>query len=183
MSGGPVLHDNLAYHFENEKLVRYLEGYAQGLGVVVRDDTVESVRRDEGGVAGLVLASGQVAVADLYVDCSGFASALLSAAMGEPHVDYGASLFCDRAVVGGWDRSNEPIHPYTTCETMPDGWLWQIEHERRINCGYVYSSGFVSDTDAEAEFRCAAGGRLRPRREVPQRPLRAGVGRECGGDR
>jgi tryptophan halogenase len=36
---------------------------------------------------------------------------------------------------------------------MNGGWLWQIEHENRINRGYVYSSDFISDNDAEGEFR------------------------------
>ena len=79
---------------------------------------------------------------------------LLGKALGEPFVSFKRSLFCDRAVVGGWDRGrDEPIKPYTTCETMDAGWCWQIEHENRINRGYVYSSDFISDEEAEREFR------------------------------
>jgi tryptophan halogenase len=63
------------------------------------------------------------------------------------------ALFCDRAVVGGWTRAEEPIKPYTTAESMDCGWCWQIEHEHRINRGYVYSSAFISDEEAEREFR------------------------------
>src|SRR6185436_16833377 len=66
------------------------------------------------------------------------------------------TLFCDRAVVGGWNRSEsvDPIiKPYTTCETMDSGWCWQIEHVNRINRGYVYASSFISDEEAEREFR------------------------------
>jgi len=36
---------------------------------------------------------------------------------------------------------------------MDSGWCWQIEHVNRVNRGYVYSSSFISDEDAEAEFR------------------------------
>jgi tryptophan halogenase len=36
---------------------------------------------------------------------------------------------------------------------MDAGWAWQIDHETRINRGYVYSSGFISDEVAEKEFR------------------------------
>ena len=36
---------------------------------------------------------------------------------------------------------------------MDAGWCWQIEHEHRINRGYVYSSDFIRDEDAEREFR------------------------------
>ena len=154
-AGGPAIHMDLAYHFENEKFVRFLEEQATALGVTIQDDTVVQVRQDASGIAGLSLASGTEQRADLYVDCSGFASALLSKTLGEPFISYKSSLFCDRAVVGGWDRTDEPIHPYTTCQTMSGGWCWQIEHETRINRGYVYCSDFVSDTEAEAEFRAA----------------------------
>jgi tryptophan halogenase len=151
--GAPALHGSLSYHFENEKFVRYLEGYSADLGVTIVDDTVLEVKQDENGITGLLLKSGREAKADLYVDSSGFAAALLSKTLKEPFVSYKSSLFCDRAVVGGWDRSDEPIKPYTTCESMNSGWCWQIEHETRINRGYVYASDFISDADAEAEFR------------------------------
>ena len=164
--GGPEMHPAVAYHFENENFVRFLEGAAGALGVRLVDDTVLDTVRGGEGVAGLRLASGAVESADLYVDCSGFASVLLGGAMGEPFVDFGASLFCDRAVVGGWDRgAGEPIRPYTTCETMDSGWCWQIEHERRVNRGYVYASAFAADDEAERQFR-AANPRVGPTRVV-----------------
>jgi tryptophan halogenase len=155
-TGQPAVHLDLAYHFENERFVNFLEGYAQAVGCRVLDDTVAQVLQDDHGVAGLVLKSGRTETADLYVDASGFASLLLGKTLGEPFVPFKSSLFCDRAVVGGWARTSEPIHPYTTCETMPSGWCWQIEHENRINRGYVYSSDFIADDAAEAEFRATA---------------------------
>lgn len=152
---GPKFHNSLAYHFENEKFVTFLEDYAQAAGVEIRDDTVLEVQQNQAGIAGLVLKSGATEAADLYVDCSGFASVLLSKALGEPFISFKSSLFCDRAVVGGWERTSEVIKPYTTCETMDSGWCWQIEHESRINRGYVYSSDFISDEKVAQEFRTA----------------------------
>jgi tryptophan halogenase len=152
--GKPRMHYQLAYHVENEKFVRFLETFAQHLGVQIRDDTIEHVMQDERGVAGLKLASGATQTADLYVDCSGFRSLLLGQTLGEPFVSFKSSLLCERAVVGGWPRgAGEPIHPYTTCETMDAGWCWQIEHETRVNRGYVYCPDFISDDQAQAEFR------------------------------
>ena len=152
--GGPAVQWNVAYHFENEKFVRFLYGAALAAGVHVQDEKVVDVQTGEAGVRSLRLASGEEVTADLFIDASGFASALLGKALGEPFVSYASSLFNDRAVVGGWDRAaGEPIHPYTTCETMNAGWCWQIEHERRVNRGYVYSSSFIGDDEAEKEFR------------------------------
>jgi tryptophan halogenase len=104
-------------------------------------------------VAALHLKDGRRLEADFYVDASGFRSELLGKALQEPYVSYDKALFCDRAVVGGWTRTTEPILPYTTAETMNAGWSWQIEHEHHINRGYVYNSQAISDDEAVAEFR------------------------------
>jgi tryptophan halogenase len=126
---------------------------------------VVEVKQDERGVSELVLASGRAESADLYVDSSGFASVLLGKALAEPFISFKTSLFCDRAVVGGWTRGDDAIRTYTTCETMQSGWCWQIEHEKRINRGYVYSSSFISDEQAEREF-CALAPKVEKTRVV-----------------
>jgi len=150
--GFPLIERDAAYHIENEHFVTFLEAQARRLNIVIRDDTVQEVKVGDRGVDGLVLAKTGLATADLYVDCSGFRAMLIRQALKDPHISYKKSLYCDRAVVGGWTRENEPIMPYTTAETMNAGWCWQIEHEGRINRGYVYSSDFISDDDATREF-------------------------------
>ena len=152
--GSPGIRNDVAYHIENEHFVSFLEGHARTLGVRVVEDTVRHVEQDEGGVKGLICESGARIDADLFVDCSGFYSLLLGKTLAEPFIDFKSSLFCDRAVVGGWERgADEVIKPYTTAQTMNCGWCWQIEHEDRINRGYVYSSAFIGDGEAEREFR------------------------------
>ncbi len=142
------------YHLENATLIRWLEQTADRLGVRAVDATVAGVEQGGAGVSAVVLADGRRMAADLFVDASGFRSVLLRGAMAEPTVDFGSTLWCDRAVVGGWDRGpGEAIRPYTTVETMDAGWAWRIDHERRVNRGYVYSGRFLDDAAAEAEFR------------------------------
>lgn len=151
--GGPLVTTASAYHIENAHFVEYLERAAAEVGVVTIDDEVVDVETGAGGVSALRLASGAVERAGLFVDCSGFRSELMGKALGTPFDSFRSSLFCDRAVLGGWEREDEPILPYTTAETMACGWAWQIEHEPMINRGYVYSSDFLSDDEAEREFR------------------------------
>jgi tryptophan 7-halogenase len=152
-AGAPAWQWNLAYHLENETFVGTLEALCRSVGVQIIDATVREVKQNDAGVSGLVMDSGQTLSADLYVDCSGFGSLLLGKTLKEPFVSFKSSLFCDRALVGGWDRTDEPIQPYTTAEAMDCGWAWRIELERRINRGYVYSSSFTADDVVEAEFR------------------------------
>ena len=152
-NGNPLWGNYIAYHIENETFVEFLEKECASLGVKLFDAVLESVDSDESGVKALHFTDGRKVEGDLYVDASGFKSHLLGGAMKAKYIDFSNSLYCDRAVVGGWDRTNEPILPYTRAETMDAGWCWQIEHERKIIRGYVYSSRFISDEAADAEIR------------------------------
>ena len=149
--GLPQFHNNHAFHVENQKLVAWLENRCRENGVEITDATVKPELGGE-GIAALVAEDGRRITGDLYIDASGFRSELLGRALQEPFVSYDDALFCDRAVIGGWHRTNEPILPYTTAETMGSGWAWQIEHENFINRGYVYCSRFISDDAALEEF-------------------------------
>lgn len=152
-NGAPFVQRNVAYHLENADFVAALEHYALAAGITFTEGKMQSVERGPEGVAAIVLESGERVTADLFVDASGFRSELLGAALEEPFESFDDALFCDRAIAGGWERTDEAVQPYTVAETMDAGWAWQIEHERHINRGYVFSSAFLSDDEAEAEFR------------------------------
>jgi tryptophan halogenase len=152
--GAPGIRNDFAYHIENADFVALLETQAARVNVEVVDDTVAGVDQDARGIVGLHCKAAGLQRADLYVDCSGFYSVLLGRTLKEPFLSFKSTLLCDRAVVGGWSRPpGDEILPYTTAETMDAGWCWKIEHEGRVNRGYVYSSPFISDAHAEAEFR------------------------------
>lgn len=144
---------HLAYHLHNRLFVEFLSRFAQRSGVEMVDGRVESVSQDEQGITGLTLEAGRRMEADFYVDCSGFRAELIGRLLNEPFESFGGSLYCDRAVVGGWPRRGEEILPHTTAETMDAGWCWRIEHEDAIHRGYVYASAFIGDEAAEREFR------------------------------
>jgi len=156
--GTPLFHNQHAFHMENRKLVDTLERWCLTHGVEIQDGTM--TRADllpdglhgDPGIASIHLESGEQLQADLYVDASGFRSELIGRALGVPYDSFSKSLFCDRAVIGGWPRTDEPIKPYTVAETYDAGWTWQIEHENWINRGYVYSSAFMDDETALAEL-------------------------------
>lgn len=151
--GQPRLTRSFAYHLENKPFVDFLEEIASENGIQKIDAIVTSVKRNAQGIEALILDDGQRVEADLFVDCSGFQSELLGQALEEPFVNFDNALYCDRAIVGGWQRTDEVYYAFTTAETMDSGWCWRIEHDEVINRGYVYSSRFISDDDAEAEFR------------------------------
>ena len=152
-NGAPDVQPWHAFHIENVNLVECLERYARAIGVEIIDGKVVGAERGPKGISAVFTEDGRKFEADFYVDSSGFHSELLGKTLEEPFVSFDKSLFCDRAVVGGWERgADEPILPYTTAETMDSGWAWQIEHEHHVNRGYVYSSHFISDDQAAEEF-------------------------------
>lgn len=152
-----------AYHIENEKFVGLLERVAQASGVEIIDGKVIGAERGEEGVSKVHLQDGRNLEADFFIDASGFRGELIGKTLGGEFLSFRDTLFCDRAVVGGWQRSGEQILPYTTAEQMDSGWCWQIEHEHFINRGYVYCSDLISDEDAAAEFK-------RKNPKVPEQP-------------
>jgi tryptophan 7-halogenase len=151
--GSPHFHNNHAFHIENLKLIAWLEKTCRAEKVVFTEATVSCVEKGGAGIAALHTTDGRRITADLFVDASGFRSEILGKALAEPFLSYSRSLFCDRAVIAGWPRTDEIIKPCTLAETMDAGWCWQIEHEHWINRGYVYSSAHLSDDAALAEFR------------------------------
>lgn len=143
-----------AFHIENHNLVTALEDEARISRVKLTDANVTGATRGPQGISAIHLADGRELHADLFIDASGFTSELLGKVLEEPFVSFKDTLFCDRAVVGGWQRGpDEPIMAYTTAETMSTGWCWKIEHEHHINRGYVYASDMISDEQAFEEFR------------------------------
>jgi tryptophan halogenase len=151
-SGAPAIHPWHAFHIENKKFIEVLELVAREQDIQIIDGQLAGVSHGPAGIAAIDLEDGRRLAADFFIDASGFRSELLGKALAEPFVSFGSSLFCDRAVIGGWKRADEKLQPYTTAETMDCGWAWRIDHEKIINRGYVYCSGAISDTAAAEEF-------------------------------
>ncbi len=151
-NGMPEITGVHAYHLENVKFVRALTTFATECGIEFIDGKLKEAELCEEGIKALHLEDDRKIEGDFFIDASGFSSHLLGKALKEPYISYSDCLFNDRAIPGNWDRTDEPILPYTTAETMDAGWCWRIEHTNAIHRGYVYSSAAISDDEARAEF-------------------------------
>ncbi|HTJ82423.1 MAG TPA: tryptophan halogenase family protein, partial [Polyangiaceae bacterium] len=148
-----------AYHLDNQRFVSYLSKVAVARGVTHETcKIVDAPLAPEPGADGeprishWVTDDGRKLEFDLYVDCSGFRSALLEQKLGEKFQSYASSLFTDSAVAFNVPHGGK-LKPYTTARTMDHGWAWNIPIEESDHLGYVYSSAFVSDDDALAEAK------------------------------
>ncbi|MFZ9646003.1 MAG: tryptophan 7-halogenase [Fluviibacter sp.] len=120
------------------------------------DTRIETVEQSDMGISALISEDGIRYTADLFVDCTGFRSILLNE-LSVPFHSYDEWLPCDRAVAMPTSYT-DPVaecFPYTRATTMNSGWRWTIPIYNRVGNGYVYSSKFISDDQAEHELRTA----------------------------
>jgi tryptophan halogenase len=152
--GVPKESTHYSYHLENRALVHCFRRVCAERNIEFVTGDVVGIKREESGkVLAVELEDGQNINADLFIDASGF-RAMLTSALGVNWRTFLDRIPCDRAVVGGWERSTDDhFNTYTTVQTMPEGWSWRIDHEKLINRGYVYGSSFTSDDEAERIFR------------------------------
>jgi hypothetical protein len=141
------------YHFNSGLLGEFLRGWAEKKGVKYRQATVtDVVLRSDGYIDYLQTDTEETIKADFYVDSTGFRSRLLQEALGVPFESCEEVLFNDSAVVFPTDPDENP-EPQTVSTALKYGWGWKIPLTSRFGNGYVYSSKYVDDDDAEMEFR------------------------------
>ncbi|MBS0481630.1 MAG: tryptophan 7-halogenase [Proteobacteria bacterium] len=143
------------YHFDAQLLGEFLRDHATGkLGVTHLPRKVETARRaDQGELAALITDEGEEIAGDFFVDASGFRSALIQQALGEPFESFADNLFNDAAVAMPTPRGTGATGCETVSTALDSGWVWQIPLTNRTGNGYVYSSGFASADAAETELR------------------------------
>jgi tryptophan halogenase len=157
----PKLHNDTqahyyAYHFDAALLAQFLAKWSVARGIKhIKDNLTHAELDADGNITAVVGADGHRYMADLFIDCSGFSGFLIEKTLKEPIVSFGESLLTDRAMAINFKENPERdgIRPYTSATAMKAGWMWEIPHYDTSGNGYVYSSQFISDDDAEKELR------------------------------
>jgi len=152
------------YHFDAYLVGEVLKKSAITLGVEHIQATVERVKQAQNGdIASVVTTEGSTIEADFFIDCSGFASLLIGKTLNVEFDSFSESLFNDSAVVMPSKHDCDDagrvsaIGSQTTATALSNGWAWEIPLSNRIGNGYVYSSNYLSDGQAEAELRSKLG--------------------------
>ncbi len=145
------------YHFNSHRLGEFLRDWGTERGIEHRPLTVSEIEMSENGdVAALLCDDGERIEGNLFVDCSGFRSVIAQAKMGVPFRSFEENLFNDSAVVMPTAHLGD-FKPQTEAIAMHAGWRWSIPLTSRVGNGYVYSSRYLSDDEAEAELRASLG--------------------------
>lgn len=143
------------YHFDAELLGAFLKRHAISLGVNFIDDKVTKVMsNNQGEVALLVTHKHGPLRGDFFFDCSGFAGLLIQQHLGEKIQSFQSQLFNNRAVaIQTPVESPDTIPSHTISQALSAGWAWKIPLANRFGNGYVYSSKYLSQQQAEQELR------------------------------
>lgn len=151
-----------AYHMDALKFADYLCELSTARGVSHYLDHVTEVEMAENGdISAIQTKGGKRLEADLFIDCTGFAALLIEKKLGVRWVDCSQWLLCDRAVtmpVPYEQHYPGYVRPYTTATALSAGWIWEIPLQDRRSLGYVHSSAFISEDEAERELRDFEGG-------------------------
>jgi tryptophan halogenase len=140
-----------ALHIDAAKAAQFLERHLTAVEAV-EADRIEPLAAG-GRISGIGIDDGRVITADLYVDCTGFARAILSKIATPKLLPYEANV--NRAVAANisyTDHESE-LFPYTRAHAHEHGWTWSIPLQSRISSGYVYHGDFCSREQAENAFR------------------------------
>ena len=138
-----------AYHFDAGLYAQLLRRMSEGLGVRRTEGKVVDVRLqgESGFIESVVLESGQVIGADLFIDCSGFRGLLIEQALKTGWEDWGHWLR-NNSAVAVQTSSVSPPSPFTRSTARSCGWQWKIPLQTRVGNGLVYSNNHMSDDEA-----------------------------------
>jgi len=158
--GGPyhytIDHDT-SYHMNADLFGIYLrDNIAVPNGVHhLIGDVNNVIKTPDGDISAITTEDGQCISADLFIDCTGFRSLLLEQHMGVKFKPFSDMLFNDRALATHieYDDKETQMECSTNCIALKNGWVYNIPMWNNIGTGYIYSSKYISDDEAEEEFR------------------------------
>jgi tryptophan halogenase len=145
-----------SYHLDAGKFAALLKMHAvERLGVRHISDRMVAIRNDDAGnIAALETTSHGEIEGDLFIDCTGHASLLVGKHFGVDWIDCSRQLLNDRALASQVPTlPDSPIASVTVSTAQSAGWIWDIALPSRRGIGYVHSSQFCDEAEAEATLR------------------------------
>ena len=118
---------------------------------------VKEIPLNDNGIKHLVLDNGQKLEADLFIDCTGFKSLLLTKAFGVPFItieNYIPNNYAWATKIPYKDPETQIVN-YTLCTAIENGWTWEIPLWSRMGSGYVFSDKFITSELALIQFKHA----------------------------
>jgi len=160
-------HDFGAVHFSAYAIIATIKKLIEKDITYIDTDIIE-VESSDHGIQALIDSAGSQFTSDLFIDCSGFSSRLLEQELKVPFNSFSDYLLNDSAVMirSQYTDPQSQCHPYTKATAMDAGWRFTIPTFKDIGNGYIYSSDFISEEDAEKELRTAISEYVSPAKHL-----------------
>jgi len=145
-----------AYHIDANKFGIFLKERTKGVNHIQTE--IKDVITNNEGIEKLIDIEGREYTADLFVDCTGFRRFLINK-VNNDFKSFKPYLTHDKACVLRYpyiDKENE-MRPRTRSKCLSSGWFWEIPLYNKLSVGYVYTSEYLTDEEAEHELRSAIG--------------------------
>ncbi len=152
------------FQFDAIKVADYLKNYLlKNTNTSHIDAVITDVNVNERGIVDSInLDNGQTVDGDFYIDSTGFAR-IFAKKLEMGWKSYNDCLLVDRAMPFLVPyKEGEKVRPVTQAEALSSGWMWRTPTGQRRGCGYVYSSAFISDEDAQKEAEKIIGHEVEP---------------------
>ncbi len=168
---------NYSYHLDAGKFAPFLQRHCTSkLGVKhVLADVKTVHQKEDGDIKSVTTEQAGELAADLFVDCTGFASILLGKTYGVPFKECSDVLFCDTAltVQVPFEDPDAPMASQTNATAQKAGWIWDICLPTRRGIGHVYSSRHMNEEEAQQVLADYVGPKIKDLK-VRKIPIRAG---------
>ncbi|MEC8949567.1 MAG: tryptophan halogenase family protein [Pseudomonadota bacterium] len=146
-------HFQYGYHFDSVLIGKFLQKKAEEVGINHIQATVKNIELNSNGdITSLKLNNDQTLYGDFFIDCSGFAAILLEKTLKVPFISFSDNLFNDSAIAIPTEI-DQNIPSQTISTALTNGWVWHIPLTNRFGNGYVYSSQYCTQDEAEKELR------------------------------
>lgn len=145
---------SFGYHFDAKRVSEYFKEIAINRGVEWIDGEINKINNTNEIIENVQLVDNTIISTDFIFDCSGF-NRLIGNLHKEEWIDYSEYLMIN-AGFGFFLPQNKKLtiedKTYTNMIAMNSGWLWQIELQHRMGCGYSFNKDYISVEDAKREI-------------------------------
>ena len=146
------LHRGVAqFHFDTNKLNKFFHKLCLERNITIIDDTISEVVIDNEGFVSELIGEAGTYTSEFFIDCSGFRR-IINKKLNVGWVDCSEYLPMNSALAAQTPYE-ENIPSHTVARALSAGWMWRIPTQERFGNGYVYCDKFISDEEAEKEFK------------------------------
>jgi tryptophan halogenase len=140
----------LQYHFNSEKLVKFLKNKAVQSGIGVFEDDVSEVKINESGNIDSVVGNKKKYEYDFFIDSTGFKRILISK-LGAKWISHSKYLKMNSAIVFQTPDTEE-YNLWSYARAMDSGWMFRTPTWGRHGNGYIYNKDYINAEQAKKEI-------------------------------